>query len=259
MVTHHILTLKLPCKKNGILLYCLPPHSSHITQPLDVGFFSPLKANWKSAVAAFRVSHVGQSLTKDQFARVFKEAWLDTVKARSIVNGFAGSGIFPVNAAKVGSKASPSNIFCDPNAMSSQDSLSQPSSAVLCALEQQMGKETIMLFEERLAEGYDLVHDPLYNVWSNLKKAVSKFSGSAECTSTEKEDNSDPIPEFSTLSIAPAFEEELKVPKPVQRKKTRVTVKVPSYLSGQEMIDMLESKKKEKEEINGSSQDPKKS
>ena len=27
------------CKENEILLYCLPPHSSHITQPLDVGFF----------------------------------------------------------------------------------------------------------------------------------------------------------------------------------------------------------------------------
>ena len=31
------------CSDHGILLYCLPPHSSHITQPLDVGFFSPLK------------------------------------------------------------------------------------------------------------------------------------------------------------------------------------------------------------------------
>ena len=159
------------------------------------------------------MSHVGQSLTKDKFAQVFKEARLDTVKARSIVNAFAGSGIFPVNAAKVGSKASPSNIFCDPNTTSPQDSSPHQSSAVLCALEQQMEKETILHFEERLAEGYDLVHDPLYNVWSKLKKVVSKFSASTECTSTEKEDNSDPIPEFSKLSIAPVFEE-LKVPKP---------------------------------------------
>ena len=147
------------CKENGIMPYCIPPHS-HITQPLDVCFFSPLKANWKSAVAAFKVSHFGQSLTKDNFAKVFKEAWLDTVKARSIVNGFAGSGIFPVNAAKVGSKASPSDIFCGPSSMSSQDTSSHPSSAVLHALEQQMEEETIQHFKERLAEGYDLVHDP---------------------------------------------------------------------------------------------------
>ena len=162
------------CKENGILLYCLPPHSSHITQPLDVGFFSPLTANWKSAVAAFRVSNFGQSLTKDKFAQVFKEAWLDTVKARTIVcNAFAGSGIFPINLSKVGSEASPSNIFCDPNATSntsSQDSSSRAPNTVLCVLEQQMEKETLLCFEKQLAEGYDLVHVPLYNVWSKLKK-----------------------------------------------------------------------------------------
>ena len=95
-----------------------------------------------------------------------------------------------------------------------------------------------------------MVHDPLYNVRSNLKKAVSKFSRSVH--QQKKKTIQTPIPEFSKLSIAPAFEEELKVPKPVQRKKTRVTVKVPSYLSGQ---DMLERKR----EKSGSSQDPRKS
>ena len=39
------------CEANGILLYCLPPHSSHVTQPLDVGLFSPLKKCWQHAVA----------------------------------------------------------------------------------------------------------------------------------------------------------------------------------------------------------------
>jgi len=39
------------CQENGILLYCLPPHSSHITQPLDVGFYGPFKKSWRKAVA----------------------------------------------------------------------------------------------------------------------------------------------------------------------------------------------------------------
>ena len=71
-----------------------------------------------------------------------------------------------------------------------------------------MEEETILHFKEQLAEGYDLVHDPLYNVWSKLKRAVLK-SDTTELTSTEK-DNSNPIPEFNKLSIAPAFQEELK-------------------------------------------------
>ena len=72
------------------------------------------------------MAHFGQSLTKEKFAQVFKEAWLDTVKARSIVNSFTGSGIYPVNAAKVGSKASLSDIFYGPSSMSPQDTLSHP-------------------------------------------------------------------------------------------------------------------------------------
>jgi hypothetical protein len=31
------------CMDNNILLMILPPYSSHLTQPLDVGIFGPLK------------------------------------------------------------------------------------------------------------------------------------------------------------------------------------------------------------------------
>jgi hypothetical protein len=41
--SHINLETSLFCKANDILLFCLPPHSSHITQPLDVGVFAPLK------------------------------------------------------------------------------------------------------------------------------------------------------------------------------------------------------------------------
>ena len=78
--SHINLELSKFCKQDGILLYCLPPHSSHITQPLDVGFFSPLKGNWKKAVDAYRCANVGSPVTKQVFSRVFKEAWIDTVK-----------------------------------------------------------------------------------------------------------------------------------------------------------------------------------
>ena len=38
--THIDLEISKFCREKGILLYCLPTHSSHITQPLDVGFES---------------------------------------------------------------------------------------------------------------------------------------------------------------------------------------------------------------------------
>jgi hypothetical protein len=34
------------CLKNSIIPLCMPPHSSHLCQPLDVGCFSSLKNSY---------------------------------------------------------------------------------------------------------------------------------------------------------------------------------------------------------------------
>ena len=41
---------------NKVLVFCLPAHSSHLLQPLDLSLFEPLKRGWVWACAAF--SHV---------------------------------------------------------------------------------------------------------------------------------------------------------------------------------------------------------
>ena len=105
-----ISTSKL-CKDNNILLYCLPPHSSHITQPLDVGFYGPLKTSWRKAVAKYALDNVGKSVTKYTFAEVFKEAWINTVKLSTIVNSFRCAGIWPVNANVYKSKVAPATVY----------------------------------------------------------------------------------------------------------------------------------------------------
>ena len=38
----HVIEFMDYCETNQIALYCLPPHSTHILQPLDVGLFLPL-------------------------------------------------------------------------------------------------------------------------------------------------------------------------------------------------------------------------
>ena len=40
-------------KDNQIIMFCLPPHSTHASQPLDTAVFNPLKRNWNDAVHAF--------------------------------------------------------------------------------------------------------------------------------------------------------------------------------------------------------------
>ena len=34
------------CIQNKIICLCLPPHSTHVLQPLDVGLFSPLQKRY---------------------------------------------------------------------------------------------------------------------------------------------------------------------------------------------------------------------
>ena len=93
------------------------------------------------------MAYIGQQITKEVFAHVFKEAWLDTIKPRSIVNAFHGSGIYPVDASKAGIKIAPSKVFCDP----SKEATTSKHSA---ALEAQMSEEMKVKFAECLAEGY---------------------------------------------------------------------------------------------------------
>jgi hypothetical protein len=41
--SHNSLEFQDFCKTNNIITLCMPPHSSHLLQPLDVGCFAPLK------------------------------------------------------------------------------------------------------------------------------------------------------------------------------------------------------------------------
>ena len=48
--SHHSLEFQELCKENNIYTLCMPPHSSHLLQPLDVGCFSPLKRAYSREV-----------------------------------------------------------------------------------------------------------------------------------------------------------------------------------------------------------------
>lgn len=189
------------CKQDNILLYCLPPHSSHITQPLDVGFFGPLKASWRRAVDTYRTTNVGMPVTKEVFARIFKQAWDDCVSVQIVVNGFRGAGIYPVDASKAGVKVCPLFIYQEDEKGTSESSTSYSKTQLpspLLVLESELDEDTLRKYNKRLDEGYDLKEDLLYNVWVKLKKL--------EISRTEN-----PIPDFETLSIN-AIQENINSP-----------------------------------------------
>ena len=91
------------CKEQNIITLCLPAHSSHITQPLDVGCFSVLKRMYGRELEAFIKAHINH-ITKTEFFIAFKAAHLATMKAENIRAGFRGAGLVPDNPQAVLSK-----------------------------------------------------------------------------------------------------------------------------------------------------------
>ena len=58
------------CRKHNIKFICLVPNSTHLTQPLDVAYFKPMKGAWRKILAEFRKTKRGQketSIPKDIF------------------------------------------------------------------------------------------------------------------------------------------------------------------------------------------------
>lgn len=54
-------------RKNNIHLLCLPPHTTHPLQPLDVGVFGPLKQAWKKILKEHQIETCAGTVTKEDF------------------------------------------------------------------------------------------------------------------------------------------------------------------------------------------------
>ena len=54
------------CETNQIELFCLPPHTTHILQPLDVGLFAPLQSYYGRRVEQ-HLRLTGEAITKRNF------------------------------------------------------------------------------------------------------------------------------------------------------------------------------------------------
>ena len=52
--THLSPSVSTLCENNNIILYLLPPNTTHILQPADVGAFRTLKLRWRNAVHEFQ-------------------------------------------------------------------------------------------------------------------------------------------------------------------------------------------------------------
>lgn len=92
--SHHSDAFEQYCKDHNIITLCMPAHSSHILQPLDVACFGPLKKAYGAQIEGLiraRISHI----TKDDFLPAFCEAFEKSMTEHNVRAGFRGAGLVP--------------------------------------------------------------------------------------------------------------------------------------------------------------------
>ncbi|EED24169.1 conserved hypothetical protein [Talaromyces stipitatus ATCC 10500] len=88
------------CTENNIIPICMPPHSSHILQPLDVGCFAVLKRHYGQLVEQ-RMRLGFNHIDKMDFLMAFPQARTVAYKAQTIRNSFTATGLVPFNPDRV--------------------------------------------------------------------------------------------------------------------------------------------------------------
>jgi len=88
------------CFKHDIYLIFLPPHASHVLQPLDVAVFSSIKTAYRTQLS--RLSDITDSapVNKITFLRCYHYARSVGFLRRNIISGWRATGLWPVAMAK---------------------------------------------------------------------------------------------------------------------------------------------------------------
>jgi hypothetical protein len=90
--SHQSLKFEELCKENNIYTLCMPPHSSHLLQPLNVGCFSPWKRAYSCEIEALIRHHINH-ITKLEFLPAFKVAFDRSFTSANICSAFRGAGL----------------------------------------------------------------------------------------------------------------------------------------------------------------------
>ena len=84
----------------GIIVFTLPPNTTHITQSLDRSCFSPLKLQWRQVVQNFNAQNC-RSVNRYDFCSLFSQAWVNAMIMKNIIAGFRKCRVYPFNRAAI--------------------------------------------------------------------------------------------------------------------------------------------------------------
>ncbi len=117
--------------EKSIEIICLPPHSTHALQPLDVAVFSPAKRAWATILNNFyRESHA-KGVSKFVFPSLFNKLYETAFTRAHAISGFEATGLFPLDKSKIKQKHLDQSLIHQPvSSTPISATVIQPSSSI---------------------------------------------------------------------------------------------------------------------------------
>jgi hypothetical protein len=98
----------------------MPPYSSYLLQPLDVGCFSPLKQAYSDEISSL-AQYSTKKIKKEAFLLAFKAAFEKAITKENIYAGFRGARLVLHNLEAVILKLNV--VLCTPTLLKLEDTL----------------------------------------------------------------------------------------------------------------------------------------
>lgn len=85
------------CEQNDIVVFCLPPHSTHPLQPLGVGLFHSFRPTVAPQSSRRLLPYNNIGINRDLFFPTYKQARVPTYTVDNITSALKKCGIVPFN------------------------------------------------------------------------------------------------------------------------------------------------------------------
>jgi len=82
--SHETTEFMWACYKHNIHLLFLPPHTSHVLQPLDLSIFSPLKQTYRKHLELLALSNNSTPIKKRNFLNYYKKTRIKALTYKNI-------------------------------------------------------------------------------------------------------------------------------------------------------------------------------
>ena len=151
--SHYTLELVKMAAEQDIIIFCLPPHTTADSQPLDTSCFKPLKSHWVDVCRRYLFANPSRVITKFHFSSLFSQAWSRSMTTDNISSGFRTTGIWPFN----------------PNAILSKFPMSKETNTSSTRTNPiTFSAEMVKKFEKRFENGYNIYTDEMYVQWMQM-------------------------------------------------------------------------------------------